>query len=318
MGKHALFVTAAVFALAGCTATSPMPPASAPSSAPPAATPSATPQLDLTSPGTARTIVQRIMAEAGEQNAVKVDISQHVAIISFITNDKRIKTYSWAEGKIKPVDSDVADVKQASFYPLDFDISDVGKLFATAESLGTSNSAPQLQIVEHDPGQVLMSVTTRPESATVFFRADATPIRHVDFETTEGLAEGLRDATHGRPRVLSLGYSPGTGVWSDEAGIAEGTIARRTRTEKLPAYTASRKESSTLTTFDPTLIDPAVIGQTRANLRFEYSLPLTVPITVVADNRYQWTTPTITYTFGQQTVVTDLNGTNITTQVSDQ
>lgn len=311
MGKHALLVTAAALALAGCTMASPQPTPTRPS-----ATPSATPELDLTSPGAARTVVERIIAESGERNAVKVDISKSVAIVSFITTDKRIKTYSWVNGKAKPVDSDVADVKQASFYPLDFDISDVGELFRVAESLGTSNSSPQLQIVEHDPGQILMSVTTRPESATVFFRADATPIRHVDFETTPGLTEGLRDATHGRPRVIALGYSPGSGVWSDETGLAEGTIARRTRPEKLPAYTASRKETSTLTPFDPTLIDSAVIGQTRSNIRFEHDVSLDVPITVVADNRYQQDTPTITYTFGQQTVVTDLAGTDITAQVS--
>ncbi|MDO4785243.1 MAG: hypothetical protein Q3997_09200 [Propionibacteriaceae bacterium] len=310
MGKHALLVAAAALALAGCTGTSPQP-----TPAQPSATPSATPELDLTSPGAARTVVEEIMAASGEKNAVKVDISQSTATISFITTDKRIKTYSWVEGKAKPVDSDVADVRQASFYPLDFDISDVGELFRVAESLGTSNSSPQLQIVEHDPGQILMSVTTRPESATVFFRADATPIRHVDFETTPGLTEGIKDATYGRPRVIALGYSPGSGVWSDEAGLPEGTISRRTRSEKLPSYTASRKESSTLAPFDPTLVDPAVIGQSRSNIRFEHGVPLDVPISVVADNRYQRDTPTITYTFGQQTVVTDLAGTDITAQV---
>lgn len=256
------------------------------------------------------------MAETGESHAVKVDVSAKSATISFLTESSTIKTYSWVNGRVVPVDSDVENVKQASFNPKDFNLSDVGAMFEAAESLGASDSSPQLQIVEHDSGQVLMTVTTRPESATVFFRPDASPIRHVDFETPEGLAEGVRDAVGDRPLVLEVGYVPETGVWADAVGPEEGTLVRRRRQEKLPPYSASRKEASTLKPFDPSALDAAVIGQTKAHLRLRHRLSLDIPIRVVADNRYQWSTPTITYSFDGHTVVTDLAGIEITDRVS--
>ena len=46
-----------------------------------------------------------------------------------------------------------------------------------------------LQIVEYNEGTVLMTVSTKPESRTVFFRRDGSVVNHIDFATPTGMTE---------------------------------------------------------------------------------------------------------------------------------
>lgn len=269
----------------------------------------------MTKPGVASRVVREIMAFAGDLPTVKVDVSKTVVTVTFVTPTQAIKAYSWVQGQITLVDSDVVYIAQATFDPRGYNFYDVGALFAKAAELGASTSEPQLQIVEHDPGEVLMTVTTRPESATVFFRKDGTPIRYVDFETSDGLAEGLQDAIGQRTATYAVGYLPGTGTWADLPGPSGGTILKRIRPEKLPAYSALRNQTISWPTFDPQQIDARLISQLRANLRAKYQVSLSVPMTISVDGRYRRSAPTITFSFGGTTVVTDLKGTDITSWV---
>lgn len=267
----------------------------------------------MTDPGVASRVVKLIMAEHPTYAVVKVDITASSVVMNFLTPQRSIRAYAWQGNSVVPVDSDVADIAQATFDPREFNIADVGALFAAAVKLGASSSQPELQIVEYNPGEVLMTVTTRPESATVFFRKDGSPITQPDYATAVGLEEGLRDAVNGRTKIYAVGIQPGgTAVWVDAPGSAEGTIDRRTRQPKLPAYTSVRSESMQWPTFDPAAIEPAQITQRIATIRATWRLSLDEPITVTIDGHLQRSAPTITYAFNGQTVVTDLLGTDIT------
>lgn len=272
----------------------------------------------MTRPGVATRIINEIVAFAGQLPVVKVDVSRAVVTVTFVTQTQAIKAYSWINGAVIQVDSDVVNIAQSTFDPRDFNVSDVGSLFAQAERLGTSASEPQLQIVEYDPGEILMTVTTRPESATVFFRKDGTPIQRVDFETAAGLKQGMQDALGRRNLAYSVGYRGNAEIAIDLPGPSTGTVLRRIRQEKLPAYSAVRKDTIAWQPFDTALIDFDVISQVRANLRAKYEVSLTTPMSIVIDGRYNRSGPTVTYTFGSRTIVTDLHGVDITAWVLPQ
>lgn len=289
------------------------------STADPTAGPSATPSLsalDMTQPGVASKVIKRILSEVKDQPVVKVDVKKHSVVVTFITEAKKVKAYSWVNEELVAVDSDVTDISQARFDPREFNLSDVGKLFAEAEKLGTSSLEQELQIVEHDRGEVLMSVTTRPESATVFFRKDGTPIQHTDVETIAGMKAGLGDALGQYHNVYAIGFDPAIGVWVDVPNPDDGTLIRRTRQTKLPTYSAARNQKPVWATFAATDVDLAVIHRVRAELRTRFQLSPDTPIVVTVDGQLQRSTPTITFKAGPKTVVTDLRGTDITAWVS--
>lgn len=270
----------------------------------------------MTDPGVASRVVKEIMAEHPTYSVVKVDISVETVEVSFLTPERQIKAFAWRGGEIVEVDSDVADISQATFDPREFNISNVGALFATAEEMGASSSAPELQIVEYSPGEVLMTVTTSPESATVFFRKDGTPITHLDFTVTADVEIGISDAMDGATEVYALVIDPDVGVWVDTPGQQAGTIQRRTRQAKLPAYSTLRSEQMAWPTFNAEDLDVSVVTSKLAAIRKEYKLLPETQIEVLIDGHLQRSGPTISYTFVGNTLVTDLNGVDITQWVA--
>lgn len=266
----------------------------------------------MTEPGVASRIVKEIMAGHPTYSVVKVDIAETTVEISFLTPERAIKAFAWRDGGIVEVESDVADISQATFDPREYNISDVGALFETAADLGASASQPELQIVEYTPGEVLMAVTTTPESATVFFKRDGSPIRHLDFTRPRDLSRGLSDALNGAVEVYAIAYLPTDGVVVDTQGDQDGTIQRRTRQAKLPAYDTIRAEPMSWPLFLAEDVDIDVINEKITEIRAEYGLPVDAQVAVVVDGHWQRSGPTITYTFLGQTVVTDLAGVDIT------
>ncbi len=243
-----------VAVLGGCaiiappTSTSPGPGASA----------SATPGT-LTTPGSARAAIDELMAAAGTHRAVKVDITPIEASLSIVRNGKAY-TWAWTNGVVGPAQSDIADVNQASFDPTTFNIDNVGELFQVAADVSGSRQNQELQIVEYNQGQVLMTVTTNPESATVFFRPDGTLVHTVDFATAAGISEALRDCLGGATQAGAIGYNPGSGLYVDLPGSQPGVIDVVTRPQSLPQWAASEK-GQLPELFDVSLVQPAVIAR---------------------------------------------------------
>ncbi len=244
----------AVVVLAGCAVSAP--PHS--NSSGPSASSSATPGT-LTTPGSARAAIDELMAAAGTHRAVKVDITPLEASLSIVRNGNAY-TWAWTNGVVAPAQSDIADVNQASFDPTTFNIDNVGELFQVAADVSGSRQNQELQIVEYNQGQVLMTVTTNPESATVFFRPDGTLVHTVDFATAAGISEALRDCVGNATQAGAIGYNPGSGLYVDLPGSQPGVIDVVTRPKSLPQWAASEK-GQLPELFDVSLVQPAVIAR---------------------------------------------------------
>ncbi|MEL4359393.1 MULTISPECIES: hypothetical protein [unclassified Luteococcus] len=286
------------------------PPASPAASTPASASPSASTAVDLTRPRAARRAVDQLVRAADGLPVIKVDVTATTATLSAL-KDGKVVAWAWADGKVEPAESDIAYIKQASFTPADYNLDDVGALFQQAARISGSNTNQELQIVEYDHGEVLMTVTTRPESMPVFLRPDGSPINRLDFGTAAGFAEGLRDATTGQQRVLALGWDASGGFWADTPGTQEGVVDRRTRQARVPAWESSRKADATGPSFPPSVVDPEVLARLVASLPQSTGHP-GEQVSFEISRRYQMALPVITFDVGGQKVVTTLGGTEIT------
>lgn len=307
-----LIATVAVLALgvAGCSGTTPSPAPTASTST----SASATPSGRLLAPGEARKAVDALVAASDGLPVVKVDVDASSATLSALKGTK-VMTWEWGAGTVTQVESDVADIKQATFDPARYRFDDLSGIFATAAKISGSASNQELQIVEYDHGQVAMTVTTRPESEPVFFRPDGTPINQLDYPRTAAFTEALADVSADGHRVLAIGWSAGDGFWADQPHPGDDAIVDRiTRQAKVPAWTASRKADATGPTFVAADVDPAVLSRLITQLPTRVGQPgATVSFTIERVSRMA--TPVVRFDVGGQQVVTTLGGTDITATV---
>lgn len=301
---------AVMLGASGCQLTGTTPPAQTPGSPAASASPTA---VDLTRPGAARKAVDALLGAADGLPVIKVDITRTTATLSAL-DEGRILAWQWQGGQVQPVESDIEYIKQASFRPSDYELDDLGALFDTAATLSGSRSDQQLQIVEYDRGEVLMTVTTRPESRTVFLRADGTPINQLDFADASGFAEAIRDTAPGTAPVLAMGWHPETGFWTDHRGSSEGIVRRTTRQARLPAWQAERKAGSQAPTFLPSAVDPEVLAHQVTQLPQQLGKP-DATVTFEISRQHQMALPVVTFDVDGQKVVTTLGGTDITRTV---
>ena len=279
-------------------------------------TPTPTPSTPakLTDPGRARTAVNDLIAAAGSSQVIKVDVSAELASVTVMIEDSA-KTWQWEQGKISEVPSDVSEISPTSFNPDDYKFDDLARLFGLAGALSGSNSNQELQIVEYNPGQVLMVVVTRPESRPVFFRPDATPIHELVYSSVEGMTEGLTDALGGRTQLAGIGFEPAKGLWADAPDPKDPAImVRRTRTAKLPTFVSQRKQTADKL-FSAADISAASLVKTMAELPALHGKDADTEVKFTIDMRDKRNLPTIHWDVGGTTVVTDLAGSDITSQV---
>ena len=203
-------------------------------------------------------MIKELIEAAGTINAIKVEISIHDASLSIVSG-MTAKTWAWRNGKIEVVDSDTQFVGQAIFDPRDFDVSNIAGMFATAAALAKSDSGQQLQIVEYADRTVYMTVTTNPESLTVFFRKDGSLVSHVDLTTQAGIQEAYDDVVGTKKYVNALGILPNQGGMYVDVAVLD-TIVRTVRQPRLPVRTSTRREVTTLAPFDPALVKPSIIA----------------------------------------------------------
>jgi hypothetical protein len=256
-------------------------------------------------------VIKELVAAAGTINAIKVEISVHDASLSIVTG-MTAKTWAWRDGKIDVVDSDTQFVGQKIFDPRDFNVSDLPGMFDTAATLAKSNSGQQLQIVEYADRTVYMTVTTNPESLTVFFRQDGSLVSQVDLTTLTGIQEAYTDVVGTKNYVNSLGILPNQGGMYVDVAVLD-TIVRTVRQPRLPVRTTTRREDTTLTPFDPALIKPTIIAAalgkicTKANLE---SPPAGWSLEI--DTKDNTPEPRMYFTVGGQQTVMTLDGVDVT------
>lgn len=321
-----LMTLAVTEGVAGCSAGEPGTRTSATQSASTSA--SAQDMTPLTTPGMARTAVNALLKAAGTDKVIKVDITAHEASLS-IVRDGKPYTWAWMDGQVSPAESDIENVQQTSFKPKDFNIDNVGQLFTEAARTAGSSRSQELQIVEYNQGRVLMTVTTYPETATVFFRPDGSQVHDLAFNTGAGIQEALSDCLDGATSVLAVGFDPDTGLYVDLPGDRDGVVMEVTRPANLPAWSAQLKKQ-TPDSFKADLIQPSVIahlidylsGLSSSTSTSSPSAPKNPSasaskqlsrVSWVIDRRDKLAQPVIRFTVDGHTYAYTLAGTDVTT-----
>ena len=219
--------------------------------------PTVDPKVDLFIPGQAQQVVAGL-ADRAAGPIVRVAITRTSAQVTYVGEGDRPASVSWDRGEVSTNDEGTDLVTAASFNPADFDLSDVAALFAQAAEISGSSEEQQLQINEYNQGQILITVTTYPETTTVFFTPDGTLIPRLDLTDDEDLATAIADVTKGEaPNTLVI--TPDQQVAADYQ-LADGIVERRTRPANGPVYTTQRKDEISPLTFDQAQLDVATLG----------------------------------------------------------
>lgn len=254
-------------------------------------------------------MVRKLIAKAGTPNLIQVEITQTWAAIT-VVKDSQAQAWAWRDNTIKQVDTDVAYVQQTVFSIDDFNINDVGGLFRAAAGISGSDAGQELQIVDSSAGEVFMSVSTLPESRTVFFEPDGALLPTLDFSTEGGVEQGLADVIGARSTAIALGVQSTLGAWLDFPGSAS-TTTRRLRTSTVPVTINERSQRPDLPTFSVALVDPEKVWHVLAQARQKGQLDAQTRWEVTIDDRARTGVPRMYFTIGGTSLVTDLDGREI-------
>jgi hypothetical protein len=264
---------------------------------------------DFTDPGLAADTVDSLLTEAGSRRLLMVEITQDSVQVSVLAADGKPVTWAHRDGKSEAVPSDLAYVDQATFDISAFSISDVGALFRAAAAMSGSDEHQSLTIVDYSGGQVMMSVSTLPESRTVFFNPDGSLLDLLNFDTRGGVAEGITEATAHRLSLYSVTVQSDQGVWADYPGDEDGVTVRRTRTAKVPVTANIRNQTTDLPVFLGARIHSDAIWKVVDSVRGTEAIPEDTKWNVVIDDRERTGNPRMYFSVGAKNLVTDLNGT---------
>ncbi|MCL2316138.1 MAG: hypothetical protein FWC46_03495 [Actinomycetia bacterium] len=309
---HVRLWTVVTFTLAACLAAGCTGGGPAPVSPTSPSVTTSTAATDLTLPGMAQHAVDMLQGEAGGRPIIRVTVSPQEATLTYVDKGQAV-TWSWSNGAVAVINSPVTYVDQASFNPASFSLDDVGSLFARAAAVSGSNSQQELQINEYNQGKVLMTVTTSPESQTVFFRPNGTMIDALDLTTGPGLAEALADITGGVEAVVGIGLLDGA-LWAD-IRLSDQQVEHRVRPAKLPAYTVLRTDRTKVAPFSPALVQPQVIASILADVAANRHVSPN-QITLTMDTRDDLGYAALRFTTGVTTVVYTPDGIDITAQIA--
>ena len=254
-------------------------------------------------------IVAELRRVSGELPVIKLDADEDHVTLTVVTDDEAVRSYRWLAGVISEVDSDVEYLGQATFTPATYPLDDLRRLFDVAGLLADSTENQVLQIVQYRQGEVFMSVTTRPESKTVFFRSDGTAITELGVRGEKDIAEGLDSVIGTSMYALGVGFSKQAGYWA-EVKHPGGVVERRTRMAALPVFSSQRSETTSLEVFPTSRVKPEVIAETMAEFRADPEQNCSVEI----DNRHKRVQPVIQYSCGEELFFSDMAGRDMTSQ----
>ena len=257
--------------------------------------------------GGAKQIVRRMMEITNNRPALKLDVSTSEVTLTVLDTTQKPFTLRWRANQITPADSDIQYLGQTTFRPTDYPLGNINDLFDTATRMGATGMEKIMQIVEQRSGEVYLTVTTIPETKTVFFEKDGTPVRNLGYTSVADLTDGLAAVIAGSRAATQIGFGPNTGYWID-LPANNGITERRIRSAALPVYTTRIKEASSLTPFDPTQLDALVLA--RSIQKFNSGSKAECKIEV--DNRYRQKTPIIRYDCGGKVHFTAPDGTEYT------
>lgn len=268
--------------------------------------PSPTPSTELLAPGAAQKVVGELLGQiADPSSVVRLRITGDQARLTYVDEWSKPVSEIWRDGKITTQDEGTDTVVSSSFDPRDFNISDVGAMFEKSAQLCGSAENQELQITEYANSKILMTVSTTPESSTVFFRPDATVIMPLDFTSAEDVSQALTEAVGPSTRILAAGLTADQ-LWVDVAS-GPGTVTRRIRKTSVPVYSLQRKQSISDEPFAPSLIDAKILAEKFAVAAESESKDFVATVKQQEDEDQ----PFINFSYGGTQELTSLDGTPI-------
>jgi hypothetical protein len=253
-------------------------------------------------------MLDRLLTAAGPGQLIMVEATAETATVSVLAADETEPvTWAYREGLIQRAASDLQYVDQASFTLDDFALDDLGRLFRVAARLSGETAQQTLQIVEYSGGRVMMTVTTNPESRTVFFNPDGALLPELNYQTEAGVAAGLADVLAGRVVVRQVGVDSEAGAWASYAGPDDTTV-RCQRPPKVPVTTVIRDDPPPAEPFAAKLVDAEVIWAVVQRTRLAHDLePETEWSMTMADTEGSGE-PRMQFRIGSQSLTTDAAG----------
>lgn len=268
--------------------------------------PSPTPSTELLTPGAAQKVVGELLGQiADPSSVVRLRITGDQARLTYVDEWSKPVSEIWRDGKITTQDEGTDTVVSSSFDPRDFNISDVGAMFEKSAQLCGSAENQELQITEYANSKILMTVSTTPESSTVFFRPDATVIMPLDFTSAEDVSQALTEAIGPSTRILAAGLTADQ-LWVDVAS-GPGTVTRRIRKTSVPVYSLQRKQSISDEPFAPSLIDAKILAEKFAAAAESESKDFVATVKQQKDEDQ----PFINFSHGGTQELTSLDGTPV-------
>lgn len=262
--------------------------------------------VDFTAPGAATTVINQLLANVGSKPLLMLEIRRSTAAITVLDNGSA-RTWAYRDGSIGVVQSDITYESQAAFDVTSFNLTDVGALFRTAAAVSGSSSQQALQIVDYSAGNVMMAVSTSPESRTVFFQPDGTLLPTLDFSTEWGIRHGLVDVIGAQTAVTQVGVTSESDVYIDYPGV-NNTTMRRQRLIRFPVSTTSRSDAPKTAVFDPRVVTAAAVMTGYQAFVAAEKVGLTDTWAVKIDGRDPTGTIYMYYVSGSKQFRTDLTG----------
>lgn len=252
-------------------------------------------------------VVAKLVEVTDGLPALKLDVTVKQITLTVLLPGDGVASYRWEDGRINHVDSDIQYLGQATFDPLSYPLRSVGRMFDVADLRGVRGEQ-LLQIVEYRPGDLMMTVTSRPESSTVFFRKDGTAVATLGITSVADISDGIAEVVADATAVYALGFNQARGYWADFPGEADGTVANRSRVGGIPVFTTVRNESYPHPSFDPTMIRPEALAKAIAQFRTAPDQSCSVQI----DMSHGRSAPIAKVECGGATHYSDLDGRDMT------
>lgn len=203
-------------------------------------------------------VVEKLSEVADGRPALKLDVTPTQATVTVLEEDDAVSTFRWSENTIDITASDFQYLGQATFDPADYPLEHIGRMFDIADLRGVRGQL-LYQVQEYRAGDVVQTVSSLPESATVFFELDGSAIPDLDGAHAGDILEGHEELVREDEELVRFGYSPERGFQAES--IADEELIIRTRTGGVPTVESRRPAMGSRDTFSPDTVDPLVISK---------------------------------------------------------
>lgn len=164
---------------------------------------------------------------------LKLNVSDTDATLIALGPENRVLSYRWYDGVVDSTITDFAFLGQKTFRPADFPLTQLPLMLDIADMLGVKGRVVY-QVQQFRDLEVVQSVSSQPETKTVFFNEDATAVEQLGTTDPTDVERGLSTVIGTATHLLEVGFSAQRGYWAVYDRGRETVL--RQRMGGLPAY----------------------------------------------------------------------------------